>query len=66
MVETKLRSLNMNLFVLVCCSVMVGSIAGGIDGAGTKAASAYVNYGCQCDSLTFLDKYGTIQGNCKR
>ena len=32
----------------------------------TKAASPYVNYGCQCDSLTFLDKYGRIQGNCKR
>ena len=34
--------------------------------AGTKAASPYQNFGCQCDSLTFLDKYGSVQGNCKR
>jgi len=31
-----------------------------------KAASQYENYGCQCDSLTFKDKYGRTHGNCKR
>merc|ERR1712209_36588 len=31
----------------------------------TKAASPYVNLGCQCSSLTFVDQYGTVQGNCR-
>merc|ERR1719471_2430820 len=31
----------------------------------TKAASPYVNLGCQCSPLTFQDQYGAIQGNCK-
>merc|ERR1712130_624471 len=30
----------------------------------TKAASPYVNIGCQCSPLTFLDQYVTTQGNC--
>ena len=29
-----------------------------------KAASPYVNLGCQCSSLTFLDSAGVVQGNC--
>merc|ERR1712141_73195 len=31
----------------------------------TKAASPYVNIGCQCSPLTFQDQYGAIQGNCR-
>merc|ERR1711971_937542 len=31
----------------------------------TKAASTYVNCDCQCSSLTFQDKFGRTQGNCK-
>merc|ERR1711936_1229568 len=31
-----------------------------------KAASQYVNCDCQCSSLTFQDKFGRTQGNCKR
>ena len=27
----------------------------------TKAASPYVNIGCQCSPLTFVDQYGTVQ-----
>ena len=27
----------------------------------TKAASPYVNIGCQCSPLTFQDQYGAIQ-----
>ena len=27
----------------------------------SKAASPYVNIGCQCSPLTFQDQYGTIQ-----
>ena len=29
--------------------------------SGTKAASPYVNIGCQCSPLTFQDQYGAIQ-----
>ena len=31
----------------------------------TKAASPYVNIGCQCSPLTFQDQYGATQGNCR-
>merc|ERR1712154_297851 len=31
----------------------------------SKAASPYVNIGCQCSPLTFQDQYGAIQGNCR-
>merc|ERR1739842_258151 len=30
-----------------------------------KAASPYVNLGCQCSSLTFVDSHGQVQGNCR-
>ena len=33
---------------------------------GVKAASPYSNINCQCDSLTFRDKYGKKHGNCNR
>merc|ERR1712110_937090 len=29
-----------------------------------KAASPFVNLGCQCGSLTFVDSHGQVQGNC--
>merc|ERR1712215_221013 len=32
---------------------------------GNRAASTQVNCGCQCSNLTFRDKYGKVQGNCK-
>merc|ERR1719206_1042146 len=31
----------------------------------TRAASSFVNCGCQCSSLTFRDESGKIHGNCK-
>jgi hypothetical protein len=31
-----------------------------------RSASAYNNCECQCDSYTWLDWYGRVQGNCKR
>merc|ERR1712106_1275351 len=34
-------------------------------GTNTKAASPYTNCGCQCSNLTFKDKYGKTNGNCK-
>merc|ERR1711971_875918 len=30
-----------------------------------KAASPFVNLGCQCSSLTFVDSRGQVQGNCR-
>merc|ERR1711971_557537 len=30
-----------------------------------KAASPFVNIGCQCSSLTFVDSQGQVQGNCR-
>merc|ERR1711971_368935 len=30
-----------------------------------KAASPFVNLGCQCGSLTFVDSHGQVQGNCR-
>jgi len=30
-----------------------------------KAASRQVNCACQCSSISFLDKYGQINGNCR-
>merc|ERR1719228_1899759 len=32
---------------------------------GLKAPSPYTNCGCQCSSLTFQDRFGQIQGNCR-
>merc|ERR1712215_358006 len=32
---------------------------------GNRAASSQVNCGCHCSNLTFRDKYGKVQGNCK-
>ena len=31
----------------------------------TRAASRQVNCNCQCSSITFLDRYGQINGNCR-
>ena len=33
---------------------------------GTRAASTLVNCGCQCSSLTFMDRYYNVHGNCRR
>merc|ERR1712184_32969 len=30
-----------------------------------KAASPFVNLGCQCSSLTFVASHGQVQGNCR-
>merc|ERR1712004_162817 len=30
-----------------------------------KAASPFINLGCQCSSLTFVDSQGQVQGNCR-
>ena len=58
--ELIMRNLNMKLFVLISAVVAVTQ-AGKL---GTKGASPFTNLGCQCDSLTFMDSYGKVQGNC--
>merc|ERR1719430_1567010 len=47
---------------LVLLSLVVGL---GGQKTGNRAASSQVNCGCQCSNLTFRDKYGRVQGNCK-
>eukprot|EP00092_Neocalanus_flemingeri_P014731 GFUD01015897.1.p1 GENE.GFUD01015897.1~~GFUD01015897.1.p1 ORF type:complete len:267 (-),score=57.21 GFUD01015897.1:115-915(-) len=51
------------VYIAVCVLILlVGSEA---QRTGNRAASSKVNCGCQCSSLTFRDKYGKVQGNCK-
>merc|ERR1712211_151162 len=52
---------------IVSMMTLVSSLsAAPVNVESTKAASPYVNLGCQCSSLTFVDQYGTVQGNCRR
>jgi hypothetical protein len=50
--------------------IISGKAASGETEAGSeviisgKAASRQVNCRCQCSSITFLDKYGQLNGNC--
>merc|ERR1719391_20697 len=53
------------LFFTILLSHLQCSESANLVGRGTKAASALVNCGCQCSPLTFRDKYGRQQGNCK-
>merc|ERR1711983_472889 len=51
---------------IVSMMTLVSSLsASPVNVESTKAASPYVNLGCQCSSLTFVDQYGTVQGNCR-
>merc|ERR1712209_403149 len=51
---------------IVTMMTLVSSLsASPVNVESTKAASPYVNLGCQCSSLTFVDQYGTVQGNCR-
>merc|ERR1712177_48391 len=47
--------------ILVWLTVVVYPVLG----VNTKAASFSVNCNCQCSDLTFRDKWGRVQGNCK-
>merc|ERR1719233_275589 len=51
------------LFVAGILLLAVGGL--GAQQTGSRAASSQVNCGCQCSNLTFRDKYGQVQGNCK-
>merc|ERR1712107_442347 len=51
---------------IVSMMTLVSSLSASlVNVESTKAASPYVNLGCQCSSLTFVDQYGTVQGNCR-
>merc|ERR1712228_661461 len=50
------RSTGLLLGLLLCIVQLEGQ---------NRAASQQVNCGCQCSNLTFRDKYGRVQGNCK-
>merc|ERR1711915_305467 len=45
--------------------LVIPSISLETEKTNPKAASPYTNCGCQCSSLTFRDKSGRVQGNCK-
>merc|ERR1712079_239699 len=55
----------MNSQLFVSLMLVAASQASPLKVSQTKAASPYVNIGCQCSPLTFVDQYGAIQGNCK-
>ena len=61
--KPKIRFSSSRIFVIGIFILVAGLEAQKV---GTKAASNNVNCGCQCSNLTFRDKYGKVQGNCKR
>merc|ERR1712170_247597 len=46
-------------------TLLASATASPLKVTSAKAASPYVNIGCQCSPLTFVDQYGSIQGNCR-
>jgi len=52
------------VLILVVVSVSLGQKISKKSYTGTKAASPFTNYGCQCSNLQFVAK-GINQGNCK-
>merc|ERR1712080_654915 len=55
----------MDLPVMVPTLVLLTGVLHPVLGVNTKAASFSVNCNCQCSDLTFRDKWGRVQGNCK-
>merc|ERR1712038_1400608 len=60
-----LQTINMMTQMIVSLMMVATAFASPFKVEQTKAASPYVNLGCQCSPLTFQDQYGAIQGNCK-
>merc|ERR1711860_75896 len=54
------KEMRSTAFVLLTLSVTCIAIE-----TGLKAASGQVNCACQCSVLTFRDKYGNLNGDCK-
>merc|ERR1712228_596391 len=61
----KTKSKMVPKIVLISCLLVIPSISLETEKTNPKAASPYTNCGCQCSSLTFRDKSGRVQGNCK-
>jgi len=61
----KKKSKMVHKIVLISCLLVIPSISLETEKTNPKAASPYTNCGCQCSSLTFRDKSGRVQGNCK-
>merc|ERR1712198_252018 len=61
----KTKSKMVYKIVLISCLLVIPCISLETEKTNPKAASPYTNCGCQCSSLTFRDKSGRVQGNCK-
>merc|ERR1712189_66015 len=61
----KTKSKMVHKIVLISCLLVIPSTSLETEKTNPKAASPYTNCGCQCSSLTFRDKSGRVQGNCK-
>merc|ERR1711915_567628 len=61
----KTKSKMLPKIILISCLLVIPSISLETEKTNPKAASPYTNCGCQCSSLTFRDKNGRVQGNCK-
>merc|ERR1712014_159969 len=61
----KTKSKMVHKIVLISCLLVIPCISLETEKTNPKAASPYTNGGCQCSSLTFRDKSGRVQGNCK-
>merc|ERR1712038_703278 len=61
----KTKSKMVPKIALISCLLVIPSISLETEKTNPKAASPYTNCGCQCSSLTFRDKSGRVQGNCK-
>merc|ERR1711915_831288 len=61
----KTKSKMVPKIILISYLLVIPSISLETEKTNPKAASPYTNCGCQCSSLTFRDKSGRVQGNCK-
>merc|ERR1712172_269696 len=60
------QTTNIKMYLLAASLALLASAsASPLKVTSSKAASPYVNIGCQCSPLTFQDQYGTVQGNCR-
>merc|ERR1711915_928513 len=61
----KTKSKMVPKIILISYLLVIPSISLETEKTNPKAASPYTNCGCQCSSVTFRDKSGRVQGNCK-
>merc|ERR1712137_438188 len=64
--QGKCLNIQITMYLLAASLTLLASAtASPLKVTSAKAASPYVNIGCQCSPLTFQDQYGAIQGNCR-